>query len=51
LRKFLTALPVRFEVTEGRSQLNAVIIDIEQKTGRAKAIERIMINDDHPYFE
>jgi 2',3'-cyclic-nucleotide 2'-phosphodiesterase len=51
LKKFLTALPVRFEVTTGRSQLNAVIIEIDQKTGRAKAIQRIMVNDDHPYFD
>jgi metallophosphoesterase (TIGR00282 family) len=51
LKKFLTALPVRFEVTAGRSQLNGVIIDIDSKSGRAKAIERIMINDDHPYFD
>jgi metallophosphoesterase (TIGR00282 family) len=51
LRKFLTSLPVRFEVPEGRSQLNAVLIHIEPKNGKAKAIERIMINDDHPYFE
>jgi 2',3'-cyclic-nucleotide 2'-phosphodiesterase len=51
LKKFLTALPVRFEVTSGRSQLNGVVIEIDQKTGRAKSIERIIINDDHPYFE
>lgn len=51
LRKFLTSLPVRFEVKEGRSQLNAVLIDIDAKTGRANKIERIFINDDYPYFE
>ncbi|MCZ0754106.1 TIGR00282 family metallophosphoesterase [Anoxybacillus sp. J5B_2022] len=51
LRKFLTSLPVRFEVTEGRSQLSAVFIEIDAKTGKAKKMERILINDDHPYFE
>ncbi|WP_374718450.1 TIGR00282 family metallophosphoesterase [Parageobacillus toebii] len=51
LRKFLTSLPVRFEVKEGRSQLNAVLIDVDEKTGRANKIERIVINDDNPYFE
>ncbi|TXK89683.1 TIGR00282 family metallophosphoesterase, partial [Parageobacillus sp. SY1] len=51
LRKFLTSLPVRFEVKEGRSQLNAVLIDIDEKTGRANKIERIVINDDNPYLE
>ncbi len=47
LQKFLTQLPQRFEVdTEGATQFNAVLIDIDLKTGRAKSIERIRyIND------
>ncbi|MCH1623708.1 TIGR00282 family metallophosphoesterase [Fredinandcohnia quinoae] len=51
IKRFLTALPVRFEVAEGRSQLSAVLIDIDQKSGTAKSIERILINDDHPFFD
>ena len=51
LRKFLTGLPVRFGVKEGRSQLNAVLVDVDGKSGRALGIERLIINDDHPYFE
>ncbi|GMB08383.1 hypothetical protein EDD69_12020 [Thermolongibacillus altinsuensis] len=51
LRKFLTSLPVRFEVTSGRAQLNAVMIEVDVKTGKAKSIQRMLINDDHPYFE
>ncbi|KYD23828.1 TIGR00282 family metallophosphoesterase [Geobacillus sp. FSL W8-0032] len=51
LRKFLTGLPVRFGVKEGRSQLNAVLVDVDAKSGRALQIERLIINDDHPYFE
>ena len=51
LKKFLTNLPVRFEVTkEGKDQLNGVIINIDEKTGKAKGITRILINDDHPFF-
>ncbi|WP_147532214.1 TIGR00282 family metallophosphoesterase [Bacillus marasmi] len=51
LKRFLTALPSRFEVPkEGRTQLSAVLIDIDKKTGNAKKIERILINDDHPFF-
>lgn len=51
IRKFLTNLPVRFEVTkQGKTQLNAVIVDIDPITSMAKKIERIMINDDHPFF-
>lgn len=51
IKRFLTALPVRFEVAEGRSQLSAVLIDIDQKTGKAKGIDRILINDDHHFFD
>lgn len=51
LKRFLTSLPVRFEVTKnGGSQLSAVIVDIDKKTGMAKKINRILINDDHPFF-
>jgi len=51
IKRFLTGLPVRFEVDEkGRNQLNAVLITIDSNSGKSKAIERIMINDDHPFF-
>lgn len=51
IKKFLTNLPVRFEVTKGREQLNAVIIELDTNTGRAKSIKPIIINEDHPFFE
>ncbi|MBU8907369.1 TIGR00282 family metallophosphoesterase [Desertibacillus haloalkaliphilus] len=51
LYKFLTSLPVRFEVTKGREQLNGVLVDVDAKTGQAKSIKRILINEDHPYTE
>lgn len=51
LKKFLTHLPVKFEVQKSREQLNGALIDIDPKTGLAKSIERILINDDHPFFE
>ncbi|WP_442599575.1 TIGR00282 family metallophosphoesterase [Neobacillus sp. D3-1R] len=51
LKRFLTSLPVRFEVPkEGRTLLSAVLIHIDQKTGLAKKIERILINDDNPFY-
>lgn len=51
INRFLTNLPARFEVdTKGRNQLNACLISLDKHTGKAKAIERIMINDDHPFF-
>lgn len=51
LKKFLTALPVRFEVAEGRTQLSAVLIDVNPSTGKASRIERILLNDDQTFFE
>lgn len=41
LEKFTTHMPVRFEVSNGLYQFNAVHIDFDETTGRANAIERI----------
>lgn len=50
--RFRTALPHRFEVvTEGREQLSYCVIDIDDKTGKAKKITAHVINADHPYRE
>ncbi|SDY69277.1 hypothetical protein SAMN05421736_10350 [Evansella caseinilytica] len=51
INRFLTSLPARFEVTKGREQLNGVILSINGKTGAAESIKRILINDDHPFFD
>ena len=41
LKKFLTGLPARFEVPKaGRSQLSAVIIEIDKKSGKPKKLDR-----------
>ncbi|SDB89291.1 hypothetical protein SAMN05421734_102237 [Pelagirhabdus alkalitolerans] len=51
IKKFLTQLPVRFEATKtGKAQLSGVVIDLNESTGKATSIERIMISDDHPFF-
>lgn len=51
LKRFLTSLPVRFEIPkDGRNQLSAVHIELDRKTGLAKKIERILISDDHPFY-
>ncbi|NGP44063.1 TIGR00282 family metallophosphoesterase [Bacillaceae bacterium SIJ1] len=51
IQKFKTALPVRFEVAEGREQLSAVFIKADKVTGKAQSIQRVLINDDHPFME
>lgn len=51
INRFLTNMPVRFEVDKkGRNQLNGCLIDVDPTTGKAIRIERILINDDHPFY-
>src|SRR5205823_1292693 len=44
LGKFLTALPARFETATDNPRLNAVIIEADERTGRATDIERLSLN-------
>jgi metallophosphoesterase (TIGR00282 family) len=41
LEKFLTGMPVRFQVAKGSVQFNAVVLEIDEKTGKTISIERI----------
>ncbi|MCT2343948.1 MULTISPECIES: TIGR00282 family metallophosphoesterase [Niallia] len=51
INRFLTNLPTRFEPPKtGRATLSACLIEVDKKTGKAKKINRILINDDHPFF-
>ena len=51
LKRFLTSLPVRFDIPKsGRGQLSAVFLELDRKTGQTKKIERILINDDQPFY-
>jgi hypothetical protein len=46
IERFLSSLPVRFEVASGPVQLNAVAIEIDEESGRARRITRITEHDD-----
>src|SRR3954468_1768700 len=46
LQRFQTALPVRMEAAKGSPELHAVIVDVDETTGRARAIRRHAINGD-----
>jgi hypothetical protein len=41
--KFLNNMPVRFEPATGDVRLCAVVIDCDENTGRARSIERVMV--------
>ena len=46
LQRFLTALPVRMEAARKGAELHAVIVDVDETTGKARAIRRHAINGD-----
>jgi hypothetical protein len=41
MQRFLDAMPAKFAVAEGDVQMNTVLIDVDEATGRAQAIERL----------
>jgi len=48
IERFLSQLPVKFEVARGPSQFSAVLIDVDEGTGRAKMIRRILYRQEKP---
>lgn len=51
IKRFTTNLPVRFEVVKNeQTQLNGFVVTIDEKTGKTTKVERILINEDHPFF-
>ncbi|MGA2286220.1 MAG: TIGR00282 family metallophosphoesterase [Dehalococcoidia bacterium] len=41
LQRFLTAMPVRLQPAGGPAVLNAVLVDVDEQTGRARSIVRV----------
>lgn len=46
IERFLNALPARFDVAEGDVQMHAVLIDVDESTGRARSIEPVVVRSD-----
>ena len=46
IQRFLTGLPVRMEAAKHGAELNAVILDVDESNGRARAIRRHSIQGD-----
>jgi hypothetical protein len=44
IQRFLTGMPDRFETAQGNGILSAVVVDINSETGKAEAIQRILLN-------
>lgn len=43
IQRFLNGLPARFEAAEGDVQLHAVVIDVNEASGRARSIEPLVL--------
>lgn len=43
--RFITHMPQKFEVAEGSAQFNGVVIDIDETTGKANSIHRVILNN------
>ena len=41
INKFITQIPVRFEVAKGPAEINGILVDINESTGKAVKIQRI----------
>jgi 2',3'-cyclic-nucleotide 2'-phosphodiesterase len=46
LQRFRTSLPVRMEAAKGGAELHAVIVDVDEATGKARAIRRHTVHGD-----
>jgi len=47
LQRFMTALPQRFEPATENPRLSGVIVEADERTGRATSIERLSLSADH----
>lgn len=44
IERFLTQLPTKFEVAKKNIRLNAVVIEVNETSGKAISIERISVS-------
>jgi len=43
IQRFLTNIPVRFETAKGEGIFSAIVIEIDEKTGKSTAIQRLQL--------
>jgi metallophosphoesterase (TIGR00282 family) len=41
IKRFLTSMPIRFQVAKSDIELHGVVLDIDEESGRARSIERL----------
>lgn len=50
VKRFLTQLPMRFEAAKNGVELRGVIVDVDESTGKARAIKPLAVIDPHTRF-
>ncbi len=45
IERFLTNMPKKFDVAEGRAVLSAVVIEVDEESGKSTAIQRVQITN------
>jgi 2',3'-cyclic-nucleotide 2'-phosphodiesterase len=43
LTRFLRGVPVRFETATGDARINGVLVEVDERTGKAVTIERLQV--------
>ncbi len=46
IRRFVTQIPTKFQVAKGTPVLSAVVLDLDEETGKARAITRLQLRDE-----
>jgi calcineurin-like phosphoesterase len=44
IQRFLTNIPMRFETAKGEAVFSAVVVEINEETGKATAIQRLQLS-------
>jgi metallophosphoesterase (TIGR00282 family) len=45
LKRFTTGMPIRFETAKGDPRFAAAVVDVDEKTGRARGITRMLLGE------
>jgi metallophosphoesterase (TIGR00282 family) len=46
IHRFLTGMPSRFETAKGDARFAAAVLDVDEQTGRARSIDRMLLTED-----
>jgi len=46
IHRFLTGMPSRFETAKADPRFAAAVVDVDEQTGRARSIDRMLLTED-----